>query len=142
MPGEVKAGYYESFLLPKSGQAVAQLPREWWSHHPLWCFRTRGDVAQRDVVSGHGGGELGLVTLEVFSNLNDSVIQGPSCTTSDLEVRGQKIATESRCSFWAGEQETGFVIVSEREVILKIIELLVSAQSFIGLCYSIEGRRH
>mgnify|MGYP001860453051 CR=1 FL=1 len=35
-----------------------------------------GDVALRDVGSGHGGmGEwLGWVTLEIFSNLNDSML--------------------------------------------------------------------
>ena len=33
-----------------------------------------GDVALRDVGSGHGGGGLGWGILEVFSNLNDSVI--------------------------------------------------------------------
>ena len=35
-----------------------------------------GDVALRDVGSGHGGGGLGLDLriLEVFSSLNDSVI--------------------------------------------------------------------
>ena len=38
-------------------------------------FKNHGDVALRDVVSGHGGGGLGLdlVILEVFSNLNDSM---------------------------------------------------------------------
>ena len=40
---------------------------------PVPCHR---DVALRDVVSGHGGGgmRLDLGTLEVFSNLNDSLI--------------------------------------------------------------------
>ena len=39
-------------------------------------FQNCGDVALRDVVSGHGGMGLGLelVILEVFSNLNDSMI--------------------------------------------------------------------
>ena len=35
-----------------------------------------GNVALRDVVSGHGGGGMGLdwVILEVFSNLNDPTV--------------------------------------------------------------------
>ena len=39
-------------------------------------FRKSRDVAPRDVVSGHGGDGMGLelVILEVFSNLNDSVV--------------------------------------------------------------------
>ena len=39
-------------------------------------FKNHGDVALRDVVSGHGGGGLGLdlVILEVFSRLNDAMI--------------------------------------------------------------------
>ena len=36
----------------------------------LEVFKNRRDVALRDVVSGHGKGEL---ILEVFSNLNDSI---------------------------------------------------------------------
>ena len=42
----------------------------------LEVFQNHRDVALRDVVSGHGGGgmRLDLGTLEVFSNLNDSVI--------------------------------------------------------------------
>ena len=43
---------------------------------PLEVFKNHGDVALRDVGSGHGGGGLGLGLgiLVVFSNLNDSVI--------------------------------------------------------------------
>ena len=38
-------------------------------------FKNGGDVALRDMVSGHGGDGLGLGLgiLEVFSNLNDSM---------------------------------------------------------------------
>ena len=39
----------------------------------LEVFKNYGDVALMDVVSGHGGGGLGLSILEVFSNLNDSM---------------------------------------------------------------------
>ena len=54
---------------------MAQLPREVIGSPFLEVFETCGDVALRDVVSGHGGDELGLdwVILEVFSNLTDSV---------------------------------------------------------------------
>ena len=43
----------------------------------LEVFRKHRDVALRDVASGHGGDGLGLdcMVLEVFSNLNDSMIQ-------------------------------------------------------------------
>jgi len=34
MPGEVQVGYWEKCLLRRSGEAVAQLPREWAGHHP------------------------------------------------------------------------------------------------------------
>ena len=47
--------YYEQFLLQKSGDAVAQLPREVVGSPSLEVFQNRGDVALRDVVSGHGG---------------------------------------------------------------------------------------
>ena len=45
----------------------------------LEVFKNRGDVAERDMVSGHGGDGMmvglgGLSVLEVFSNLNGSVI--------------------------------------------------------------------
>mgnify|MGYP001859334932 CR=1 FL=1 len=50
-------------------------PGRWWSPS-LEAFENHGDVALRDVVSGHGGGGLGLDLgiLEVFSNFNDSLI--------------------------------------------------------------------
>ena len=42
----------------------------------LKVFKEHGDVALRDIVSGHGGDGLGLdlMILEVFSSLNNSVI--------------------------------------------------------------------
>ena len=42
----------------------------------LEVSKIHGDVALRDVGSGHGGGGLGWGILEVFSNLNSSVIPG------------------------------------------------------------------
>ena len=40
----------------------------------LEVFKNCGDVALRDKVGGHGGGGLDLMTLEVLSNIDDSVI--------------------------------------------------------------------
>jgi len=50
-------------LLPKSGEAVAQLPREWGRSSSLEVFQSRGDVALRD-----GRDELGWEILVVFFN--------------------------------------------------------------------------
>jgi len=48
--GEVQAGYLENILLPKSGAAVAQLPREVVGSASLEVFHYRGDAALRDVI--------------------------------------------------------------------------------------------
>ena len=58
---------------------MTQLPREVVGSLSLEVFQNRGDVALRDVGSGHSGGGLGLgsVILEVFSNLNGSMILFP-----------------------------------------------------------------
>lgn len=40
----------------------------------LQVFQNGADMAQRDVVSGHGRGGLGLGILVLLSNLNDSII--------------------------------------------------------------------
>mgnify|MGYP001864492600 CR=1 FL=1 len=45
-------------LLRKSDNALAQLPRKRVQLLSLEVFRSCGDVALRDVVSGHGGGGL------------------------------------------------------------------------------------
>ena len=56
--------------------AMHWLPREVVQSPSLEVFKSHGDVALWDVVSGHGGDGLGLdwVVLGVFSNLNGSVI--------------------------------------------------------------------
>ena len=53
-----------------------RLPREMVGSSSLGSFQNYGDVALRDIVSGHGGGGLGLdwMILAVLSSLNDSVI--------------------------------------------------------------------
>jgi len=50
-----------------------RLPREAVESLSLEVLKKCGDVALRDMVSGHGLGS-DLVILEVFSNLNDCVI--------------------------------------------------------------------
>ena len=55
---------------------MAQLHREVVESPSLEVLNYHGDVALRDVVSGHGGDELGLdwVILVLFSDLNRPVI--------------------------------------------------------------------
>ena len=50
------------------------LPREEVESPSLEVFKSRGDVALRHMVSGHGGDGLDMVILVVLSNHNDSVI--------------------------------------------------------------------
>jgi len=52
-----------------------RLPRKVVESPSLEVLKNRGDVALRDVVSGHGGGELELdwVILVIFSNLKNSI---------------------------------------------------------------------
>ena len=70
----------KSFCSERRVMQWHRLPREvvtiTWRSPPLEVFQSYGDVALRDVVSGHGGGGLGLdwVILVVFSNLNVSMI--------------------------------------------------------------------
>ena len=54
---------------------MAQLPREVVGSPSPEVFKNHGDVSLRNMVSGYGGGELGLDLriLEVFSSLNDSM---------------------------------------------------------------------
>ena len=57
-------------ILGNISQALAQLPREWWAPS-LEGPKSGRDVALGDVVSGHGGGRLGLGLG--ISSLNDSI---------------------------------------------------------------------
>lgn len=49
LSGEVEVGCWEAFVLQKVGDAVAQLCRESWDHHPRGCSELR------NVGSGCGG---------------------------------------------------------------------------------------
>ena len=62
---------------------MAQLPREVVEITSLEVSKSRGDVALRVVVSGNGGGGLGLDSriLGVFSNLNGSPMWRPAVPT-------------------------------------------------------------
>ena len=53
-----------------------RLPRKVMESLSLEVLKNHGDVALRNMISGHGGDGLGLdlVILQLFSNLNDSVI--------------------------------------------------------------------
>ena len=55
LPFPFQVGYQETFLLQRSGQALAQLHREAVGSSSQEVFQNHGDVALRDVVSGHGG---------------------------------------------------------------------------------------
>ena len=58
------------------GDAVAQTAHGQVESLSLGVFKNCGDVALRNMVSGHGGDGVWLdyMILAVFSNLNDSVI--------------------------------------------------------------------
>ena len=60
----------------ESSDAVAQLPMEVVGSPSLEVLKNHGDMALRNVVSGHGGGglEWDWIILDVFSNPNDSTI--------------------------------------------------------------------
>ena len=63
-----------------------RLPREVVQSPSLEGFKKRGDVAQRDMVSGHGVGGL-MVRLDDLSNLNDSVIMNTGSNTQAKDCR-------------------------------------------------------
>jgi len=63
------------FFLEKSSKAVAQLPREWWGHHPWRCSRAMEMWHWwMRLWAWCDGLWLDLVILEVFSSISDSMI--------------------------------------------------------------------
>jgi len=63
-----QVGYSVIFPLRNSGNALAQATQRGGVESlPLEVFKNYGDVAQRDMVSGHGGGGLGSdLVISVF----------------------------------------------------------------------------
>jgi len=68
----------------------------------LEVFKNCGDVALRDTVIGYGGNGLGLglMFLEVFSNLNDCMIHIRYCMIH-VRQRGQGLCMS--CSVCSGK---------------------------------------
>ena len=71
-PGEVQSGYYEKFILKKSGDALAQLPREVVKSPSLQVLKTHGEVALRDMRTwwewvGFGLGDLSALLMILSS---------------------------------------------------------------------------
>ena len=64
----------EKFILRRSSEAVAQLPREVVQSPSLEVFQSRVDVALRDVGSGRGGGGL-MVGLGDLRGLFQPVVE-------------------------------------------------------------------
>ena len=56
--GEVQVGYLEEFLLRTVVRHWHRLPGEVVQSPSMELFKSHGDVALRDVVSGHGGNGL------------------------------------------------------------------------------------
>lgn len=84
----VWGGGWGEFLLPKSGEAAAQLHREVLGLPSLQVLQSRRDVALRGTVSGDGLG-LDLMSSEVFSNLSSSLLEGASlCLQRCAELYG------------------------------------------------------
>jgi len=74
--GESRRDIRRNFFSARAVRQWHRLPREVMESPSLAVFQSRVDVALRDMGSGHGvmGCWCILVILEVFSNLNDSII--------------------------------------------------------------------
>lgn len=69
---------------PGSIRQCIRLPRGWRGSPSLEVFQNHGDVALGVVVSGHSRVGLGLEIWEVFSNLNDPMVQQGTGTAGHL----------------------------------------------------------
>ena len=67
-------GIRKRFFSERAVRHWHRLPREVRESPSLEGLKDCGDVALGDVVIGHGGLGLDLRVLEVFSNLNNSMI--------------------------------------------------------------------
>lgn len=79
-----------------------RLPNEVVGSPSLGAFQTRGDVALRVMVRGHGEDGLGLGILEVFSSLNDAMNPWSTAVQSFADTRF--VCTDARPVSWIPER--------------------------------------
>ena len=83
--------FRRNYLSERAVRQWHRPPREVVGSPSLQVFKKHGDVSVRETVSGHGGDGLmvGLVIVEVFSNLSNSMVlyQAQSCLHTTLSLR-------------------------------------------------------
>jgi len=93
-----------------SGLIVGEIsPKEWWNH---------GDVALRDTVSGHGGDglQLDLGILEVFCNINYSVMFQAHRSTQNQSLAGGRGYMPLQLWFYTKEDKTPTFVLNLAQV--------------------------